>query len=177
MTNPIDSRWERDAEGHLSEAALAALADGQPVSGTSASHAESCDMCAARLAETALRSAELHLAIRAFAEQPDEAPAAIQHAPRPARQAPPGPALYIMAAVLIGLLASIPTATALPGQAAALAGVIRLHASGFKQVGRAVFAEISAPAWSFVLAGVFVALGVGIAVWGSNERRNNHGFA
>lgn len=47
-----------DAAGHLCEAALVALADGQHaiVEKDARAHAESCDVCAAKLAELALAS-------------------------------------------------------------------------------------------------------------------------
>jgi hypothetical protein len=169
----LETRWERDAGGHLTDAAIEALADAQPVSASSAAHVETCETCGGRLADAALRTAMLHRDILVLAEAPD-AKAALAR-PRP-RQSP---FPYIAAALIVGVLASAPSVGSLPRQVSTLTTAVKLQASGFKQVGRVVLDEVSGPVSSLLFAAVLVAAGVAVAVWGSKnkERRNDHGFA
>jgi hypothetical protein len=175
MKHVPDTSWERAPGGHLSDAGVEAVADGQPVSAESSAHAEACDTCAQRVADAALLTEELHCTIRALAEEPAREAAPVR-AVAPVR--PRSPVPYIAVALLVALVATVPTMATLPGQAAGLAASTKLQLGGFRQVGSALFAEVSAPAASLFLAGVLVAVGAGIAVWGTKrERRNNHGFA
>ena len=177
MKNVLDTSWERAPGGHLSDAGIEAIADGQPLSTDSGAHAEACESCSQRIADAALRAEDLHGAIHALAMEP--AAAATQakpKAPTPAR--PRSPVPYIAVALAVALLATLPTVASLPSQAAGLAASTKLQLGGFRQVGGALFAEVSAPSSSLFLAGLFVAAGACVAVWGSKrERRNNHGFA
>ncbi len=175
MTNVLDTSWERAPGGHLSDAGVEAMADGQPVSAESGAHAEACETCSQRIADAALRAVDLHVAIRALAEQPAEAPRKVE---APARIKPRSPAPYIAVALLVALIATLPTLGELPARAAGLAASTKLQLGGVRQVGSALFAEVSAPMSSLVLAGMLVAVGAAVAVWGTKrERRNNHGFA
>ncbi len=169
----LETRWERDTGGHLTDAAIEALADAQPVSASSAAHVETCETCSARLADAALRTTTLHREIHALAaSRQAQAALARPHARR-------SPLPYIAAALIVGLLASAPSAASLPRQLSTLRAAIKLQAAGFKQVGLAVFDEVSGPVSSLLFAAVLVAAGVAVAVWGSKdkERRSNHGFA
>lgn len=174
MTDDVRStRWERDEGGHLSDAALSAMADAQAVSASSVAHVESCAACSDRLADSALRSSALH---RQIGELSPEHVTALGRAEVPSRERP-WP--YIAAALVVGLLASAPTLGTLPQRLMTLAAAVKLQAAGFRQVGRALFEALSGPVSSLLFAAILVAVGVAIAVWGtkSKERRSNHGFA
>jgi hypothetical protein len=64
---PLPLALTYDADGHLSAAALAALADGESglLSADALAHLDGCDHCALGLADAALRSAEVGEILRA----------------------------------------------------------------------------------------------------------------
>jgi hypothetical protein len=171
---------ERGPDGHLRDVATVAMADGQALSAHALAHVETCEACAARVADAALLAADLHVELRALAEAAPAPTAGLENVP--ARSiAPPkqkGPAAYIGVALAIALLASLPTLGSLPRQATGLASGAKLQAAGIGQVGRAVVEHVSAPAGSLLLAALFIGAGVAVAVWGSKrERGAKHGFA
>lgn len=86
-----------DGKGHLSDAAIVALADGQRgiVDDDARAHAESCDACAARIADSALESIAVGDAlVRADAARRAEVRF---------------PTIAVVVAVVLGLLGTIPT--------------------------------------------------------------------
>jgi anti-sigma factor RsiW len=169
---------ERGPDGHLSDVAIVAMADGQALSAQALAHAETCDACSTRVADAALLAADLHVELRALAEAAPAPAAALEKAPPRALPKQKSPAAYIGVALAIALLASLPTLGSLPRQATGLASGAKLQAAGIGQVGRAVVEHVSAPAGSLLLAALFIGAGVAVAVWGSKrERGAKHGFA
>jgi hypothetical protein len=172
MTPVLDEDRERGPDGHLTDAAIAALVDAQPLSQAAIAHADACEACAARIADGALVSLEIQRGLEDLAAAPMPAP------PVPARAKQQRPVLYIAAALGIAAIASLPTAGSLPGRATGMAAGAKLQIEGLGQVAHAIGDQAAAPAWSFFLASIFVVIGVAVAVWGSKrERGTKHGFA
>jgi hypothetical protein len=176
MKPGLDTSWEREPGGHLSDAGVEAAADGQPISVEATTHAEACEACSQRLADAALRAVAIGGALRELAEEPA---AAVVVTGRAAPTRPRSAIPYIAIALAIALVASIPSIGTLPAQVAGIAASTKLQIGGARQVGGAVLAELSAPASSLGLAALLIAVGAGIAVWGSKreERRRSHGLA
>jgi hypothetical protein len=86
-----------DGKGHLSDAALVALADGQHaiVEEEAQAHAESCEACAAKLSELALESVAVGVAL--------------VHAAAAERAEARFPSVAVAVAVLLGLIGTVPT--------------------------------------------------------------------
>lgn len=175
MTPILEESRERDEDGHLTDTAIAALVDAQPVSAQAAVHAETCEACAARVADSALFAVDLQRGLLDLANLPARAEA-LPAAPPRARQK--SPALYIALALAVAAVASLPTVGSLPGQATGFAAGAKLQLEGWSQIAHALRAEAATPGWSLLLTMIFVISGVLVAVWGSKrERGTKHGFA
>ena len=93
-------------DGHLTEVALMALADGQDVcSETATTHLETCDACSERLVGAALLSVDTGEVLREALEDPRAQPVAPTSAPWPAM----GLALAIALAAITPALMRLPT--------------------------------------------------------------------
>ena len=145
------------ADGHLGDAALAALADGQDalVPREANAHLDGCDDCTHRLGEAALLA--LHVA-ESFAL------AAAEVAPlsAPSRRAP---TIAILGGLAVALLASLPKVVAASAFVRGLPALLPLLARNFVVFARAVVTTIEARAivMSLVASLVLVAVGLVIA--------------
>lgn len=166
----------RGRGGHLSEAALAALADGVELEPGLGAHAERCESCAARLAEAALASIELGAALREHAELSRSALEA--RAPSLAVSARP-PRWALALASLLVVLGSLPE---LASGSAWIAGV-RLSAAMAKRALRSLVGLAGEPEAALVTGLSLVGLGVVVALvatrWakGTMERGAKHELA
>lgn len=186
-----DIGWE--PSGHLSEIALTALADGEEalLDATMHEHLGTCDACAARLGEAAMRSAHVadaftHLGALAPTLVQERTPAkVIAAAPvialpatalpvsvtssssrPPRRKVPVAP---IAAALVVAMLGAAPSVLSLPAEVAQTASVLRkLLPSFVRLLPQALDRLWSGPGgsaallvWTLSLA--LVAVGLGIA--------------
>ena len=181
-----DIGWE--PSGHLSEIALTALADGEEALLDAAMHEHlgTCDACAVRLGEAAMRSAHVasaltHLGALAPTLVQERAPAqVIAAAPvvaapvsvvssssrPPRRKVPVAP---IAAALVVAMLGAAPSVLSLPAEVAQTASVLRkLLPSFVRLLPQALDRLWSGPGgsaallvWTLSLA--LVAVGLGIA--------------
>lgn len=161
MTKPLEPRdlWKDD---HLTDAALAALADGQVgiVAEDACTHAETCAACATRLAELAELGGAVHVALAPVVA---ERTAKTQRFPI---------SLVLAALVVAGLGAApsiIPRSVAVLSFASALPETIPQLANVATAIGRALSAAPFASAVPFVLF-AFLALS-GAFIARSSRRR------
>ena len=179
-----DIGWE--PSGHLSEIALTALADGEEALLDAAMHEHlgTCDACAVRLGEAAMRSAHVasaltHLGALAPTLVQERAPAqviaavpavpvsAVSSGSRPPRRKVP--VAPIAAALVVAMLGAAPSVLSLPAEVAQTASVLRkLLPSFVRLLPQALDRLWSGPGgsaallvWTLSLA--LVAVGLGIA--------------
>ncbi len=161
-----------DRDGHLSEAALVALADGVELEPGLGAHAERCEQCAARLAEAALGSLELGAALREHAERTAGA-----HAPKLAAARPPRWALAL--ASLLVVLGSLPELAS----GSAWIAAARLSAAMAKRALRSLVGLAGTPEAALATGLSLVGIGVVVALvatrWakGTMERGAKHELA
>lgn len=107
-TLPSEIVWQSD--GHLSEVAVTALADGQTslLAEDAHAHLATCDACTVRLGDAALRSVET---AALFAEAAQAAPSS---APSSVR-ARPFPLLPITLGLVVAMVSALPLLSAVPG--------------------------------------------------------------
>lgn len=150
--------WRSD--GHLGDAALAALADGQDdaLEAAARAHVASCDACAGRLADEALLSVDVGALVRAAAPEP-----MAQSAARPL------PRLAVALALLVAIVGALPALgaawAALPGLATGTVRALPVVARGISLLWRHGAAALGpgfvAASWAVAL--VAAATGLWIA--------------
>jgi hypothetical protein len=153
--------WQKD--GHVTEAVITALADGQASVATEAAalHVQVCEACGRRLGEAALLSLEV-------GERLASAEAAGVLEPAPASRRLALPLLPVAAALVLAALGMAPLVGRLPAWLAALASIVAHDLPVLVRSG-AVLARSTehlgpaiTTAW-FAAALVLVAMGIGIA--------------
>ena len=153
---PPDSVFR--ADGHLADAALAALADGQDalVPLAAGAHLDGCDACTHRLGDAALLSLQ---AAEAFAL------AAVELAPLSAQPRTHTPVIAILAGLAVALLAALPRLVAAPELVRELPAALPLLARHLVVLARAATAALEARALvlSLVASLVLVITGLFIA--------------
>lgn len=168
MTRQLRDDETFQPDGHLSDAALTALTDGQDeiLPQNALDHVGSCDACAERMGDLALLAIQVHDALAARPEL------ALQ--PEPARaQFPVGAMLVALAIAVIG---AVPTLLSAPGWLAELPGALVRNAPIMLRATVALVRAVSAEA-SFVTlawmtaATVLVALGLVVARLAPREAR------
>jgi hypothetical protein len=163
-----------DHEGHLGEAALAALADGVELEPGLGAHAERCERCAARLADAALLTIELGAALREHAARER---ASEHHVARLAVTRPPGWALAL--ASLLVVVGSLPELAS----GAQWIAAARLSAQMAKRALRSLVGLAGEPEAALATGLLLLGLGVGVVLvatrWakGTMERGAKHELA
>lgn len=163
------SELEYWIDEHLSDGALAAIADAAPgVPDEALAHADRCEACSTRLATAALSAMDLHVGLREAArgEAPLSAPLAAPFARPSARRA------LLVGAALV-LVSTLPTLPAVARWLGALLGSGRLWVDALSQVLRALRGATSGAASVWALSLILLALGVAVAVWSSRLSRMN----
>lgn len=153
-TLPSEIVWQSD--GHLSEVAVTALADGQTslLAEDAHAHLATCDACTVRLGDAALRSVET---AALFAEAAQAAPSS---APSSVR-ARPFPLLPITLGLVVAMVSALPLLSAVPGKLASAIGAIpEILSPAFARsaalLARALAAEIGKNAAPLSLASLSV---------------------
>ena len=144
------------ADGHLGDAALAAMADGQDVLPQTASvHLDGCDACTHRLGEAAL----LSLGTAEAFER-----ATVELAPLSARSRR-APTIAILSGLAVALLAALPKLALAPELVRGIPAALPLLARNIVVIVRAAVSAIEARAvvMSLVASLVLVAVGFVIA--------------
>jgi len=176
-----DIAWE--PSGHLSEIALTALADGEEALLDAAMHGHlgSCEACAVRLGEAAMRSAEVADVLSALPSTARaEAPASVVAVPAPViavgRSSPVPkaprrkvPVAAIVGALAVAMLGAAPSVMSLPAEVEQTASVLRKVLPSFvrllPQAIDRLSSDLRGPGavlmWGLALA--LVAAGFGIA--------------
>jgi hypothetical protein len=182
---PLDLTWQPD--GHVSEVALAMMADGEQdlLAAGAAEHVEACDACSVRLGAAAMISLRVTEELPAIAarhalvEARTESLAAIDVAPvTPSRLAAramikpagrPLPARAIAAALLVAVIGALPSLLVeLPRLPSFFSSVLKM----VPVVGRAAIAQVQgylsgasgpAPALTWLSAVLFLITGLALA--------------
>lgn len=165
MTERTHDLW---VDEHLSEAALAAIADAVAgVPDDALAHADRCEACSARLASVALAGAELHVALREVAREPDFERAASAVLARPSARRP------LLAGAALIALSTLPTLPAVGRWLTALLGNGRLWLDALGQILKALRAATSGAGSVWALSVALLALGIAVAIWSSRLSRMN----
>jgi hypothetical protein len=160
MTRQLTDDETFQPDGHLNDAALTALTDGQDeiLPQTALDHGSACDACAERMGELALLSVQVHQALAASPE--------LVLQPQPVRASFPVGAM--LAALVIAVIGAVPTLLSVPAWLAELPAAIVRNAPITLRATSALVRAVSAEA-SFVTAAwltaatVLVALGLLVA--------------
>jgi hypothetical protein len=174
-----DVAWE--PSGHLSEIGLTALADGEDalLSVPMHAHLDTCEACAARLGEVAMRSAGVAEALSLLGARPPAVAAALSPAVAPAQAAAPRqrtarerrkvPVAAIAAALAVAVLGTLPSMLSLRSEVAqtvsvmhkVLPSLVRLLPQAIERMWSGAPGPLALLTWGLALA--LVAAGLGIA--------------
>ncbi len=150
----------------LSEAEVAAIADGELslVRAEAVAHAEQCDGCSSRVADSALSALELRGGLVALAAKAATAPQV------EVARAQPSPTKPLLVAVALVLLSTLPLLPSLARSLSVLLASGRVYREAVWQALEAVSGLFSGPVWSLSAALALVLIAVVLARGVRNEQ-------